>query len=312
MRNYDLKSLLLTGLILGVFLAVAPGTARSGYEFIPPEGKTFLFVGQDRHTIDQYVAATKVVPAGVMIYTSIQEVSGLAQPYDNGGGVHDGEYLMRKYPDSSLQIGLYMVNALEGVSQGSYDKNIDKLAKWIRDQKRPVYLRIGYEFDNPQNHYHPQQYILAYKKIVDRFREIGVDNVAFVWHSGAYIAGGPDPLTWYPGADYVDWFAASLFAPAQFEKIKDLSDKAKLRYKPFMIAEASPMGTYSLQSKKEWLDKFFRIIAMVEPQAVCYINSNWDTMPMWVSEKFGDARVEQSPELKEIWLKEIQKDRYIP
>ena len=306
------------GIILNIllgFVLVCPWplsvSAGSHYEFLPPPNKTLLLIGQDKKTIDEYVSAIGIVPAGVMVYTSIQEVSGLEQPFDNGGGVHHGAYLMQKYPHSSLQIGLYMVDALEGIIQGIYDRNIDKLASWIKEQQRPVYLRIGYEFDNPENHYDPQNYIRAYKKIVDRFRELGVDNVAFVWHSGAYLSGGADPMDWFPGLEYVDWFAVSLFAPAQYEQISHMADKARLWDKPFMIAEASPMGTYTLQAKKEWYNKFFRIIAMLEPQAVCYINSNWDAMPMWRSSRFGDSRVEQIPEIKQMWLKEITKPRYV-
>ena len=49
----------------------------------------------------------------------------------------------------------------------------------------------------------------------------------------------------------------------------------------------------------------------MEPQIVCYINSNWDAMPMWSRERYGDARVEQSPAIMEMWLNEIGKDRYV-
>lgn len=303
----------LLGIIFVTFWSfwAAAGTPTGHYEFLPPPGKTLLMVGQDQKTIDEYVAAIGIVPAGVMIYTSIQEVSGLAQPFDNGAGVHHGAYLTQTYPHSSLQIGLYMVDTLDGVNQGIYDRNIDKLAAWIREQKRPVYLRIGYEFDNRENHYDPSQYTEAFKRIVNRFRELGVDNVAFVWHSGAYMAGDTDPMLWFPGADYVDWFAVSLFAPAQYEQITRIADMARLWGKPLMIAESSPMGTYTLKAKKDWYDKFFRIIAKIEPQAVCYINTNWDSQSMWKNSRFGDARVEQNAEIKELWLKEIRNDRYV-
>ena len=323
MRHHDVISLrcwILVGIILNVLLGLvcpwpssvaAAGISQQHYDFLPAKGKTLLMLGQDKKTIDEYVTAIGVVPAGVMVYTSIQEVSGLAQPFNNGAGVHHAAYLLQKYPHSSLQIGLYMVNALDGVNQGTYDQNIEKLAVWIRGQQRPVYLRIGYEFDNPENHYDPQKYILAFKRIVDRFRALNVDNVAFVWHSGAYIAGDADPMDWFPGEDYVDWFAVSFFSPAQYEQISRMAGRANLWDKPFMIAESSPMGTFTLKAKKEWYDKFFRIIAKLEPQAVCYINNNWDSLPMWENFKFGDARVEQLPEIKDLWLKEINKPRYV-
>jgi hypothetical protein len=288
----------------------AQGTLSSE-QFLPPEGKTLLMIGQDKETIAQYVAATGMIPAGVMVYTSIRDVSGLIQPLDVGSGVQHGAYLAKEYPHSSLQIGLYMVGALEDVNRGMYDDNIDKLASWIQAQQRPVYLRIGYEFDNVDNHYEPAQYILAFKRIVDRFRERGVNNVAFVWHSVANLSGDAAIMQWFPGVDYVDWLAVSLFAPSQYEQIKRFAERAKLLNKPFMIAESAPMAVVTLKGKMEWYDKFFRIIAMLKPQAVCYINSDWDSMPMWKDYKFGDSRIQQAPEIKNLWLKEMGKDQYI-
>lgn len=268
-------------------------------------------IGQDRASIDEYVKATGRIPAGVMFYTSIQKLTGLNDPWNNGSGVHHGKYLLEKYPHSALQIGLYMVGALERVNQGAYDKNIDRLAQWIKLTGRPVYLRIGYEFDNKENHYEPASYREAFRRIVDRFRKLGVTNAAFVWHSGSYVNEPRDPFLWYPGDDYVDWFAISFFAPLQYQKAKSFAARAKEKGNPFMIAESTPAGTYTPFAKMDWFKKFFRLIDEVRPQAVCYINSDWDSMPMWKYMKWGDSRVQQSPDLKKMWLDEITKVRYI-
>lgn len=50
-------------------------------------------------------------------------------------------------------------------------------------QDMSFYIRIGYEFDNPENHYDPENYKLAFRRIVDRFKDVNLTNVAFVWHS---------------------------------------------------------------------------------------------------------------------------------
>ena len=283
---------------------------RMSYQFLPPPGKTFLFIGQEKEAIDGYAAAIDVEPAGVMVYTSIQAVQGLQAPFDNGAGIHHGDYLMQQYPRSSLQIGLYMVDALEAVVDGSLDVNIDKLAAWISAQERPVYLRIGYEFDNDLNNYDPELYIRAYQRIVDRFRKLGVSNVAFVWHSDAHLLG-KDPMLWFPGEEYVDWVAATLFSPAQYEKVKAMAELARKLDKPFMIAESSPMGEYSLQGRLGWFDKYFRIIEMLNPEMVCYINANWDIHPMFAEGRYGDARIEADPQLIEMWLERIKDERFV-
>ena len=94
---------------------------------------------------------------------------------------------MEHYPKALVQIGLYMVNALDGVIAGQFDYNIEKLAEVFKREDRPIYLRIGYEFDNPDNHYDPVKYIMAYRYIVDKLHRLGVNNVAYVWHSYAVI-----------------------------------------------------------------------------------------------------------------------------
>lgn len=124
-----------------VFSASAP--------FVPQSGKTLLLIGQDRNTIDRYASATGNIPGGTMLYTSIQEVRGLEEPNEYGSGPEDGQALLQTYPYSVIQIGLYMVDALDDTIAGTYDAHLKTLAQWIKKADRPVYLRIGYEFDNP-------------------------------------------------------------------------------------------------------------------------------------------------------------------
>jgi hypothetical protein len=117
---------------------------------------------------------------------------------------------------------------------------------WAKTINCPIYLRIGYEFDGPHNQLEPEEYKEAYKRFVDITREEGVNNVAFVWHSYAappykgYALG-----SWYPGDDYVDWVAVSLFGhmygpdPGLYGDA--VFDFAKTHKKPVMVAESSPI-----------------------------------------------------------------------
>lgn len=115
--------LLMTGL--------CPASAFSN-PFAPPSGKTLLFVGQDRDTIADYVRATGNIPGGTMFYTSIQEMKGLEGPNEYGSGPEDGKALLDYYPDSVIQVGLYMVNGLDQTIAGKYDTNLMSLAQWIK------------------------------------------------------------------------------------------------------------------------------------------------------------------------------------
>ncbi len=298
--------------IILCLLIMAPCPAFASFNlFVPPSGKTLLLVGQDRNTIARYVRATGNIPGGTMFYTSIQKVQGLVKPSDYGSGPQDGRALLRSYPKSVIQVGLYMVGGLGSTIDGTYDANLKTLAQWIKKANRPVYLRIGYEFDNPLNHYDPDGYKQAFRHVVDFLRKEGVRNAAYVWHSYCVENPGGQWMDWYPGDDYVDWFGASIFSTTQLWSASSFLKLAREHHKPFMIAESTPCGMYTIRGKVDWLNHIFQFIRAQNVEAFCYIDSNWDVMPMYQGQHWGDARLEDYHEIKKLWLKEIKQDRYL-
>ncbi len=296
----------LIGLTL-VALSLNPCFAQSiQHPFIPQEGK-LLIIGQQKDTIDEYIRNIGIVPGGFMVYTSIQNMDGLDSPGEHGAGINHAQYWMSRYPHTVIQIGLYMVGGLDKTIQGFYDANILKLAKWIKRAKRPVYLRIGYEFDLPENGYDPQRYRQVFRYIVSRMREEGVDNVAYVWHSAAMTEHQRDFMEWYPGDDCVDWFGVSIFNPMQIKTAKELVALSREHQKPFMISESTPAGLVSVNARKEWFRHYFDFINENDVKIVCYINSDWNSYPLFQAQNWGDARLQKDPEIKALWLQEIGK-----
>ncbi|MBD3264742.1 MAG: hypothetical protein GF375_06540 [Candidatus Omnitrophica bacterium] len=304
-----------SSITVAFILSVLPGCLRQEFKkakFAPPPGKIIFIVGQDNDTIEEYINNTGTVPAGFMVYTSIQECKGIYLPVDYGSGPQCFQCLVEKYPNTVIQLGLYMTGALEEILSHKYDKNIDKLSRWIKNSERPVYLRIGYEFDLPQNSYKPEKYIEAYRYIVDRLRKDKVENVAYVWHSCGCYSYRP-PIEWYPGNNYVDWVGLSYFYPVTkyTERVVELAEKLN---KPLMIGEATPRGVgtrYADYAWKRWFEPFFEFIKNNKVKAVCYINSDWESMPMWKEQGWLDARVQANPKIKNRWLKEIKKPPYL-
>ncbi len=279
--------------------------------FVPPKGNTLLIIGQDGNTIDAYVDKTGNKPAGVMIYTSVQKMEGLVSSIDIGAGPQYGNDLLEKHPWGVVQIGLYMVDALTDITTGMYDQNLLILANWLKQANRPVYLRIGYEFDNPENRYEPKAYAKAFIYIVDYLRKNNVKNAAYVWHS--YTAA-KKPYPWedyYPGDDYVDWFGSSIFSTGNLPYAAEFIAYAKRQHKPFMIAESTPSGMFTVHGKKDWFNHVFRFIEQNNVEAFCYINSNWDELPMYKGQGWGDARVQKDPMILKLWLEAIHKRRYL-
>jgi hypothetical protein len=279
--------------------------------FAPPKGKTLLLVGQDGDTIAHYVRATGNIPGGIMLYTSNQRMEGLNETFDDGSGPMNGNALLKTYPNSVVQVGLYIVDELNDTLTGKYNDNLKILAQWIKKADRPIYLRIGYEFDLPENHYEPLKYKQTFQYVVNFLRREGVKNAAYVWHTDCSDHPGKQWMDWYPGDDYVDWFGVSLFSTEQIPRAANFLKLARQHGKPFMICESTPWTLYTLQAKIDWLKHIFQFIKDRNVEAFCYIDSNWDKQPAWASWKIGDARVEKSVKIKNLWLNNIADIRYL-
>jgi transcriptional regulator CtsR len=279
------------------------GSAISG-KFTPPAGKTMLIIGQDLASVSDYTNTANgfPVPAGVTTYLNFWNLTNSAGGYgalgldnnlvpvgaagdiDWGGGPLNAysSAVAPAWANSTLQIGLYMVEygatkqsntsnttisgVLPEITNGNWDAEIIKLKGFIKKiAPKPVYLRIGYEFDGAWNHYDQTNYINSYKHIVDVMRSSSLGgspatNVAFVWQACSspiddLIDGGRENIgAYYPGDAYVDWVALSWFLlpnelptvggnPAtQYTLAKEVVDFGIAHNKPTMIAESTAQG----------------------------------------------------------------------
>jgi len=291
--------------------AIALANEPAG-RFVPPAGKIILIVGQDVENIKAYLESVKIVPAGFAAYTSAEFAEGLTDETDNGGGPQHAQVLVDRYPNTVLQLALYMVNEAEKVYSGDVDESLDKIADWIKSAQRPVFFRIGYEFDLPENYYEPKSYVQAYRYIVDRFRKRGVTNAAYVWHSYASKVSRPHE-DWYPGDDYVDWFAISYFDQPQTQ-MNAMADLAERHKKPLMIAESAPWHFFTQNDDrawKEWFVPMFKFAEARNVKAISYINCDWDATPLFVSMGWGDTRIQSNWALMKEWIAEISKEKYL-
>ena len=256
----------------------------SSTRFAPNDGKIALIIGQDLGSNRDYTNSKCCpVPAGTTTYIGLfklldrnHEYGGIGidpegKPLDFyadwGGGKSSLYKLMEEYPNSAIAIGLSMTEnehpgAMAKLIAGEYDKNIRHLTKLIKQHPKPVYLRIGYEFDGMwnQGYGNRQAYIDSYRRVADVVRDEGASNVSFVWQSSTSpaddsIEGGHEDIKeWYPGDEYVDWMGLSWFLAPDYVGEKSnfpstqnaLADEilvfARERNKAVMIAEASPLA----------------------------------------------------------------------
>jgi hypothetical protein len=241
---------------------------------VPRKTKTGLVIGQDLFSITNYTAAfpENHMPFGLMAYTTLKnengELTGLKSPINYGSGIEWTSGLLELFPASSIQLGLYLVDQLDQIISGEFDGLITELADYVLQTRRTFYLRIGYEFDLPGNHYDGPSFIRSFRRIVDIFRKKKVENVLFVWHgtgedhhnhqsnnSHSYFS------KWFPGREFVGFCGVSIFEQpfhcqrgdhsidnggdhqvCKMDSIERFFDFCLSLDIPLMIAESTPFG----------------------------------------------------------------------
>ena len=294
-------------------------------KFVPPSGQTLLVLGQTLDDIDELTAAfpDEATPGGWAAYWGIPSTEGLAETSVTGSGDRQNhQALVDRFPNAAIQSALWMVGTwgvARDTGQGVYDDVIREFSAWANRVEAPIYLRIGYEFDGPHNELEPTDYVTAYQRFVDITREEGVTNVAFVWHSYASPPyKGYALSSWYPGDDYVDWVAVSLFGhsynPDPGPSANAVFDFARTHKKPVMVAEASPVrgiSSANLASWDTWFVNFFSLAYQKNIKAISFINTDWTEFEAATELGWRDARLQNNDSVAEAFFTETAKARYL-
>jgi hypothetical protein len=320
-------------------------------KFEPADGKVILFVGQELESIGGTENYTDgyfdhfPAPGGFTQYTDFltgvntfglihKGLDGLSTLANWGDGSENMAVTIADpdFKNSCLAIGLDISQGNDRLTAlGKHDSLIYVFGKWLKGLgNRPVFLRIGYEFDGfDWNHYKKEFYIPAWKRIRDKFDSMGINNVAYVWQSIGAGASRKNMDEFYPGDNYVDWVAFSFFS--NDNERHPMIQFAIDHHKPLFIAEASPVFPDSngvgkpldLSSQadanwawKDWFTPFFRTVKNNPGvvKAIHYINCPWKTRPMWKDNPYFkniDARITKSDSIKTWWLQETSQDNYL-
>ncbi len=278
----------------------------------PYEQQVLLFIGQDLGAIGGLKDYTQGYmnepnlpkPVGFTTYTSFGSWgsnSGLMNLDNWGAGDEHADRLL-EHPavtNPMISIGLYLdPNIIEAIGSGEFDPAINELGSWIKKAKNPVLLRIGYEFEF--NGYEPEDYVTAYRRIVDLLDKNKVKNISFVWQAASmtslFTKEGYE--LYYPGDNYVDWVAYSYFYNSDQGQL--MIDFAREHNKPVFLSETCPArfdlkeSTYgnevdpafnirSAAPWEEWFEPMFEWVELNKDviKAVAYINVDWMSQPMW-------------------------------
>lgn len=110
---------------------------------------------------------------------------------------------------------------LNSITNGSFDAYLDAFANQVKTYTDTVVMRLFHEFDGnwyswsvEENGQDPNNLILAYRYIVDRFNARGANNVLWMWSPNSAPAPSA-AYNWfvdaYPGDAYVDLVATSVY-----------------------------------------------------------------------------------------------------
>ncbi|HET9906924.1 MAG TPA: glycosyl hydrolase, partial [Anaerolineales bacterium] len=293
-RYYD-GLLMILGLlqVSGNFRIYEPGTAPLGQvfptpkpevngKFAPPTGRALLLVGQDAKSIDSYFDATVTAPGGIAVNTSLQLE-----------GLEDLNYLAGKYLKSALSVGVDLNDSIHDVAAGNADANIDAMLDALNAHNRPVFIRLGYGFDDPAKAYASDVYVSAWKRFYERIQAKGSQNFALVWESTS--CEETKIADWYPGDEFVDWIGLPYCDGMSTASVQF----AREHFKPVMMiaAPSSPIGGWN-----EWFAPFFLFVNENNDvvRSIAYLNTDVlpaDTLKLWKEETKQTFWLRASPSL---------------
>lgn len=283
---------------------------------LEPDNKIISGAGQSRKAFKNYttVMDSTTQPVLYMTYTDLK-----------GKKFKDYDFISNECKQYSWfiipQIGLSMTkdgspekHYEDEVAAGKHDTSITALCKALEHLNRPVFLRIGYEFNGHWNGYHPSTYKKAFMRITDSLRKYELNQVATIW------CASPDGkakqfMKYYPGDEYVDWWSVDIFGVDHFTDTLThrFLDSAYKHQKPVMIGESTPRKVGVRQgdsSWNQWFKPYFELIQNHSHiKAFSYINWNWSKYERW--DDWGDCRLGQDSTVARKFLRELQSNIYM-
>ena len=294
------------------------GARTPGGSGLVPVGGVLHCAGQGFPEFSGYstLLPAEKQPAVYMTYQSLRE--------DWGDHASWGQAVARElatFPQFlSVQVGLSMTqdgapeqHYEKDVADGLLDDQLDRFIAALESLARPVYLRVGYEFNGTGwNGYQPESYKAAFKHIADKVRARGLE-VALVWD--AVVIGNVDFAPFYPGDEYVDWWAVNLFDPGDLTSAFTTSflAGASSASKPVLIGEATPATVGVLDGQLSWgawFSPYFSLIHQHPEIAMfTYVNLDWRSspnLPLW-----GDALLQDNAVVLQNYTSELGSDLYL-
>jgi beta-mannanase len=210
--------------------------------------------------------------------------------------------------------GMTRESLLQDIVAGKYDATIDRSLKTIQ-QLAPteVLLRWGHEMDvvgqYPWSVADASLYIAAYRHMVLRSRQLGINNIRWVWSP----AGNQNAVHYWPGEDVVDIVGISIYAtiewhpdghnslPSFARLMREKYGFAQRWHKPVMVAEVGVNAAPAEQ--KVWLTQAIQQLGKF-PKVIAWVYFNQiqpEIVPLAIGQPDWSLKPEQAEYLAQKW-----------
>jgi len=171
----------------------------------------------------------------------------------------------------------------DAIGQGDLDHAIERLCFGLRELRRPVLLRPGYQFNNPWHAYDAEHYGEAWQRLAGTLRgRWDLDHVALVW---TYWADGyPDYMAYYPGDQYVDWWSIDVASPQDLAMPRSHAfiEAAHGHGYPVLLGAATPARADLSRAEQAWTQWFEPLLRFLRRhgniKAFTYMTWDWSQM----------------------------------
>ncbi len=300
------------------------------YKLLPPEQGIYHSAYPDFTDSEDNVTAESINEfiqlAGkgiVWAYFSNNWINGIQFPRDSIETIHNLNIIpyVRLMARSTLEEGEDPVYNLQEIIDGRFDTELRNWAAQARDMDIPIVAEFGTEvngswfgwcgvnngggtttqYGDRTKADGPERFVDAYRHIIDLFREVGANNITWVFHVDAHPDPDPDSseeyewnrmANYYPGDDYIDWIGISVYGAIDFsdewESFTDVLDAVWDEFssisndKPLAILEWGVMDNYPGGNKAQWITDALNAIKSGRYngiKAISYWNEAWEIEP---------------------------------
>ncbi len=167
-----------------------------------------------------------------------------------------GEPFSTPFAQTALQHGATVLIDLDptsascaSIAAGQQDAFLRSYAQSVKAFGHPVIISFGHEMNGNWypwgwTHTQPAAFVRAWRHVVNVFRQVGADNVTWLWTVNS-VGSGEGPIAdYWPGPDYVNWVAFDAYyysAGSTFSGVFGPSIAAlrQLTNKPILIGETA-------------------------------------------------------------------------